>query len=194
MEQPDRILHKLYQAANDAEIWLDASHDISELVKGGPVHLLLASLETGDTYVNLFARGDPGMADEYLHNYAGMDFRTSRVMARTLGDFIDEREYVSEEEARASVIHQEFLPRYDIHKISGSNMCLDGCIGWFGISTKSASDEFESRHREFLKWLSPHVLNAFRIAKTQHELETRINPCGLSRRPCLKPDCGFAVG
>jgi hypothetical protein len=27
-----------------------------------------------------------------------------------------------------------------------------------------------------------------------HQLETRINPCRFSRRPCLKPDCGFAVG
>lgn len=171
MERIDRIVHQIYEAADDPEYWPDVGSDIADCVDGGAVHLLLASLRTGEEYINLFQRGDPGFASEYLQHYAGLDFRVPRVMARRLGTFLDEREYVSEGEARASAIHQELLPRYAVHKISGANMSLEGCIGWFGVSTRRPSDEFDDRQRRLLARLSAHLLRAFRIARSTRELQ-----------------------
>lgn len=170
MEQTERIIHQFYEAANNPEYWAAACEDLSELVSGGAVHLLLASTETGEEYVNLFAKGDPQFASEYLCNYASVDFRVPRVMARKLGTFADEREYVSKRDARSSPIHQELLPRYDVHKIGGANMSLDGCIGWFGISARSSGTEFDNRQISLLGQVSRHLLSALKIAKSQQDL------------------------
>ena len=171
MEDTDRIIHKIYEAANEHEYWDELNRELVDRLDGGSIHLLLASLETGAEYVNLFARGDPEFATEYLRDYAGIDFRVPRVMARGLGEFSDEREYVSQEQARQSPIHQDLLPRYDVHHISGANMSLNGCIGWFGISTRSPSEEFDGRQRAILSHLTPHILNALRITRTHSELK-----------------------
>lgn len=171
MDYDDEAIHTIYQAANEPEYWKQAAETISEISGGGAVHLLLASLETGQEYVNLFTRDQGGgFADEYIRDYASSDFRVPRVMARPLGDFTDEREYVSKDEARFSAIHQELLPRYDVYNISGANMCLDGCIGWFGISTPRPGVDFDSRQTANLRRLSRHVLNACRISMTHQDL------------------------
>lgn len=171
MDFAEEAIHKLYEAGSEPEAWKDAADTIAALTGGGAVHLLLASLETGHEYVNLFTRDETGFATEYIRDYAAVDFRVPRVMARPLGLFADEREYVSADDARASPIHQELLPRYDVHNISGANLCLDGCIGWFGISTSGPAAEFDHRQRAYLAQLSRHVLNACRISMTQQNLQ-----------------------
>lgn len=171
MEYGEEAIHKLYKAANEPEYWKDAAGAIAELTGGGAVHLLLASFDTRYEYVNLFTRDEIGFAAEYIRDYAAIDFRVPRVMARPLGSFADEREYVSEDDARNSPIHQELLPRYGIYNISGANLCLDGCIGWFGISTSGPTVDFDNRQREYLKQLSRHLLNACRISMTHQDLQ-----------------------
>lgn len=170
MGEDDRLIHMVYEAAANPDYWMETGRRIAEFANGGSVHLLLASLETGDEYLSLFARGDPSFASEYLRDYAETDFRIPKVMGRRLGLFVDEREYVSIDEARRSAIHQDLLPNYAIHNISGANMSLDGCIGWFGISTRASHDEFDPRTRRFLERLAPHIVNAFRIVKAHFEL------------------------
>lgn len=170
MESGEAAIHKIYEAANEPEYWNEAAEAIVGAAGGSAVHLLLASLETGYEYVNLFAGGDGGFSTEYLRDYAAGDFRVPRVMARKLGAFTDEREYVSKDEAGRSPIHQQLLPRYEVHNISGANMCLEDCIGWFGISTSKSSVEFDNRQRSYLTHLSRHLLNACRIAKTHQDL------------------------
>jgi hypothetical protein len=171
MNYGDDALHKLYKAAIEPEYWQDAASAISELMGGGAVHLLLASLDTNYEYVNLFSRDETAFAEEYIRDYAAFDFRVPRVMARPLGAFADEREYVSPNDARASPIHRELLPRYDIHNISGANLCLDGCIGWFGISTSGPAVEFDNQQRSYLTQLSRHILTACRISRTHQDLQ-----------------------
>ena len=170
MEQPERIIHQIYEAARNPEYWSVVCDDLSEMVSGGSVHLLLASTETGHEYVNLFAKGDPAFASEYLRDYAAIDFRVPRVMARELGALADEREYVASLDVRKSPIYQELLPRYDVHNISGANLSLDGCIGWFGISTARSSSEFDTRQIGMLGQVSRHLLNALKIEKSQQDL------------------------
>lgn len=175
LEQAERIVHQVYEAANNPEYWAAVCDDLSELVGGGAVHVLLASTDTGDEYVNLFTKGDPEFASEYLRDYASVDFRVPRVMARKLGIFGDEREYVSTRDVRSSPIHQELLPRYGVHKIGGANMSLDGCIGWFGISTRSSNAEFDGTQMSMLGHVSKHLLNALKIAKSQQDFRISRN-------------------
>lgn len=170
MAQTDLIIHMLYEAAAQGEGWFEAACAIGDEVGAGPVHLLLSSLETGQEYVNLLARGNPGFAAEYLDNYARTDFRVPRVLAYRPGRYIDEREYVTREEARSSPLHQEFLPRQEIFNICGSNMSHDGCIGWFGVSTRSPKHEFDHRQRAFLAVLSRHIFRAMKLYRTQQDL------------------------
>lgn len=170
MDYGEEAIHKLYEAAGEPEYWDDAAGTIADWTGGGAVHLLLASLETGHEYLNLFTGEDRGFAEEYVRDYAALDFRVPRVMARPLGSFADEREYVSDDDSRASPIHQELLPRYGVHNISGANLCLDGCIGWFGISTSGPATEFDDRQRAWLGRLSRHLLNACRISITHQDL------------------------
>lgn len=171
MENREELIHRIYEAANEPEYWADTAARIADVAGGSAVHLLLASLETGHEYINLFTRGDSGFASEYVRDYARVDFRVPRVMARPLGAFNDEREYVSPEEARSSAIHQELLPRHGVHRISGANLCLDGCIGWFGISTHRPELEFDDRQRAFLAQVSRHLLSAARFSRTHQDLQ-----------------------
>lgn len=171
MDGRDELIYKIYEAANEPEYWADTAERIADIAGGGAVHLLLASLETGHEYINLFTRDGSGFADEYVRDYAAIDFRVPRVMARPLGEFADEREYVSVEEARSSAIHQELLPRHEVHRISGANLSLDGCIGWFGVSPHRADRELDGRQRACLAQVSRHLLNAARISQTHQDLQ-----------------------
>lgn len=171
MERSEETIHQIYEAANNPEYWMSAAQSIVSLERAGAVHLFLTSIETGHEYVNLFTRDGSGFAAEYIHDYAADDFRVPRVMRRQLGVFSDEREYVSADEAKSSAVHQELLPRHEVYKISGANLCLDGCIGWFGISTPNESAEFDDRQRGYLKRLSRHMLTACRIARTHQDLK-----------------------
>ncbi|KJS08114.1 MAG: hypothetical protein VR78_18655 [Hoeflea sp. BRH_c9] len=170
MEQSDRIIHMLYEAAAEGEGWFEAACAIGDEVGAGPVHMLLSSLETGQEYVNLLARGNPGFAAEYLDHYAPTDFRVPRVLAHRPGTYIDEREYVTAEEARSSPLHQDFLPRQEIFNICGSNMSHDGCIGWFGLSTRGPNHEFDDRQRAFLGVLSAHLFRAMKLHRNRLDL------------------------
>lgn len=170
MEKLDRIIHQFYEAPDNPEYWTASCEDLSELIGAGAVHLWLASTETGAEYVNLFTRGDSQFASEYSSDYAPMDFRVPRVMARGLGVFSDEREYVSSTEAECSPIHQQLLPRYGIYNISGANMSLDGCIGWFGISTRTPDSEFDAGQIRLLEHASRHLLNALKINRSRRDL------------------------
>jgi len=169
MERIDRIIHQFYEAPDNPEYWAASCEDLSELIGAGAVHLWLASTETDTEYVNVFARGDSQFASEYSSDYAPMDFRVPRVMARGLGIFSDEREYVSSMEAGRSPIHQQLLPRYGVYNISGANMSLNGCIGWFGISTRTPDCGFDVEQIRLLKHASRHILNALRITRSRQD-------------------------
>lgn len=171
MDEVERVVQQIYEAADDPEYWEVVAPLIADLVGGGPVHLFLASSESGIEYLSLFARGDPGFAAEYLSNFAGQDFRVPRVLARPPGVLLDERSYVSREEARRSVIHQELLPKHGVHNIVGSNMSLEDSIGWFGVSTRHACETFDEAQRDLLARVAPHILGACRILKRRMDLE-----------------------
>jgi len=146
---------------------------LADLVGGAHTHLVLADLEAGASYVNLLFRGDPDGAEEYLRDYAAIDFRAPRVLASRPGLVRDERSYVSTQEARDSVIHNDFLPRFGIHNIAGASMKVDDCFGWFGISTLRRDTPFSEQQIAILGTVAPHIHRALRIAKAQHDLKDR---------------------
>ena len=160
----------LYESAASEEDWYTTACAIGDLVGAGPIHMFLCSLETGREYVNFLARGNPDFATEYLDDYAPTDFRVPRVMAHRAGAYIDERTYVTRDEAASSAIHQEFLPRQKIYNISGTNLTHDGCIGWFGLSTRAADDDFDDRQRTFLSSVSGHVFRAMKLYRTRQDV------------------------
>lgn len=125
--------------------------------------MFLVSGSSGHAHVNLYVGGDPDFAPVYLDDYARDDFRVPRVMAREAGSFCSERVYVSAAEALRSRIHQELLPRFDIHDIHGSNLSFDGNIGWFGIASSRRDRGIEPSAIKLLTALSPHLLRAFKL-------------------------------
>lgn len=170
MEQADRIIHMLYESAASEQDWCTTACAIGDVVGAGPIHMFLCSLETGQEYVSLIARGNPNFATEYLDDYAPTDFRVPRVMAHRPGTYIDERNYVTREEAACSPIHHDLLPRHKIYNISGTNLTHDGCIGWFGLSTQAPDHDFDDRQRTFLSSISGHVFRAMKLYRTRQDL------------------------
>jgi len=170
MHEIDRIIGRINEAVKNPDYWSVVGDDIAELAGGGGVHLMLASLNDEIDYVNEFRYGDPQFAVEYLRNFAETDFRVPRVMERKPGALVDERSYVSSDEMRRSAIHQELLPRYNIHKIAGSNMCMEECIGWFGVSTPRQDVEFNAMQTRALARISEHLFRALEIYKSNHDL------------------------
>lgn len=171
MDRLDSVIHEIYNAAREPEYWTSVARDVAAIAGGHAVHLLLSQMNSESEILSLFSRDESGFAQEYLKEYAAEDFRVPRVMARPLGVFADEREYVSASESRSSPIHQELLPRHEVYNISGANLCIDGHIGWFGISTASPSLEFDNRQRSMLGMLSRHLLGAFQITALHNELK-----------------------
>ncbi|WP_440412403.1 hypothetical protein [Neorhizobium petrolearium] len=171
MDRVDSVIHEIYNAAREPEYWTLVARNVAAIAGGHAVHLLLSQMNSESELLSLFSRDESGFAQEYLQEYAAEDFRVPRVMARPLGVFADEREYVSASESRSSPIHQELLPRHGVYNISGANLCIDGHIGWFGISTASPSLEFDNRQRSMLGMLSRHLLGAFQITALHNELK-----------------------
>ncbi|GAB4355339.1 MAG: hypothetical protein Kow0026_14500 [Oricola sp.] len=171
MDEYARLIRKIYEAASVPECWDRLSTEIADHVGAGTVHLMLASPSDGTEYLSLFPRGDPGFAGEYLRDYIGLDFRVPRVLSKAPGVLVDERSYVSAEEARRSPIHQEFLPKYQIYEIIGANMTIDGSMGWFGVSTLRPGDDLDNRKKKAFADLTPHILQAYRIIKANRDLQ-----------------------
>lgn len=171
MNEYIRLVQRIYEAASASEQWSRLSTDIADHVGGGTVHLMLASPSEGTEYLSLFPRGDEEFAAEYLRDYIGLDFRVPRVLTKTPGVLVDERSYVSSEEARRSPIHQEFLPKYDIHEIIGANMTIDGAMGWFGVSTRKPGEYLDNRKKKAFSELTPHILQAYKILKANRDLQ-----------------------
>lgn len=170
MDRLDALIHRIYEAALEPGDWPAILDELSDLVDGAQTHLVLAELDTGVAHVNLLRRTDPDGAAEYLRDHAASDFRAPKVFARKPGLVTDERAYVSEDEARASVIHRDFLPRHGIYNIAGANMRIEDCFGWFGISTRVKDAPFGEDRLALLNLVVPHVYRALRIARTQREL------------------------
>ncbi|WP_202307990.1 helix-turn-helix transcriptional regulator [Mesorhizobium sp. L-8-10] len=171
MDDCDRLIRKIYEAAVNPDYWSPLGIEIADFVGGGTVHLLLASADGGDEYFSLFPRGDPGFASEYLRDYVDTDFRVPRILKNDPGVLLDERSYVSREEARRSPIHQELLPKYAIYDIIGAHMSVDGCIGWFGVSTLKPGDDLDPVRKAALARLTPHVLQAYKTTKANRDLQ-----------------------
>ncbi|BCB21810.1 hypothetical protein [Bosea sp. ANAM02] len=170
MEDVNRLIHAIYEASLDQDHWSEVLTTLAEIVGGCHTHLVLADLRTDTQYVNVLLRSDPAGAEEYLRDYAATDFRAPRVLPAQPGLMRDERSYVSAEDARTSIIHNEFLPRFGIHNIAGANMRVDDCFGWFGISTPRRDTPFSERQMSLLQLIAPHIHRALRIAKSQRDL------------------------
>ncbi|MBZ4689432.1 MAG: luxR [Cereibacter sp.] len=171
IDTADRLIHQIYAAVLEPQGWAAVGDSLAALIDGATVHMFLVSAETGRTYINLFARGDPDFAPTYLEGYAADDFRVSRVLARPAGLFGPERAYVSADEARRSRVHQELLPRFGIHDINGANLSFDDCIGWFGIAQSRPGRGIDPMPARLLANLTPHLLRAFRMTRRQADLE-----------------------
>lgn len=171
MDEYIRLIQKIYEAASNPEYWSELGAEIGDFVGGGTVHLMLASPSYGTEYLNLFLRGDPGFATEYLRDYIELDFRVPRVLSNKPGHLVDERSYVSREEARRSPIHQEFLPKYEIYDIIGANMTIDESMGYFGISTLKPGDDLDGRKQNAFAKLTPHILQSYKTLKGNRDLQ-----------------------
>lgn len=167
----DKIVRQIYEAASDPEIWNETINAIGDHLDFGVIHLMLVSYETGFEYLATAPREDPEFAEEYLRNYAREDFRQVRIFSRPSGVAFDERVIVSEEEKRNSPIHQELFPRHKIYNIMGSNMSIGDSQGWFGVTTRKASEDFTDEQREAFQRLLPHVLQSMHITKTNVDLQ-----------------------
>lgn len=173
MEDHDRLVAQIYEAVLHPELWSRLGMEIADFLGAGTVHMMLASPSEGIEYLSLFPRGDETFASEYLRDYIDLDFRVPRVLANKPGLPIDERSYVSREEARKSPIHQEFLPKYQIYDIVGANLTIGDSLGWFGVSTLRPGDDLDrDRQRVFAK-LAPHILNAYTTMKVNHDQRIR---------------------
>lgn len=170
MDPVDRLIHYIYESSLDADQWLVVLRQLADVVGGSHTHLVLADLDRGLSYVNILFRGDPEGAEEYLQTYAETDFRAPRVLSSRPGLMRDERSYVSAQEARASVIHNEFLPRFGIHNIAGASMQIDGCFGWLGLSTRKKDEPFSEGQMALLQHVAPHIHRALRMAKSRMDL------------------------
>lgn len=174
MPSIDGLIMEVHEAALNPDYFEELCCRISDLVGGGSVHLMLTDLEARRDHVSLFTRGDQEFSEIYSRDYMETDFRVPRVLARRPGKLIEETSYVSADEARRSEIHQSLLPHYDIHNIVGSNLGIDGAIGWFGISSLCEDRPFDAGQIEVLSRLTPHLLLAFKTLKANSDL-------GLSR-------------
>ena len=171
LDRTDAIIRKIYAAALEPALWREVSHDAAEAVGGGTVHLMLVSTDFETEYLSLFERGDPAFAAVYLADYMAGDFRVARVLAQTPGRLVDERSYVTREEARTSPIHQELLPRFDIYNIAGAHMSTAETFGWFGVSTRPGVEAFDGTQWSVLERLIPHIRQSYAILKRNHDLQ-----------------------
>jgi len=170
LDRTDAIIRKIYAAALEPALWREVSHDVAEAVGGGTVHLMLVSTDFETEYLSLFERGDPAFAEVYLADYMAGDFRVPRVLAQAPGRLVDERSYVTREEARKSPIHQELLPRFDIYNIAGAHMSTAETFGWFGVSTRPGVEAFDAAQWGVLERLIPHIQQSYAILKRNHDL------------------------
>lgn len=168
----DAVIHGIYDAVETPECWAEAGERIADLVDGRGVHLMLLddTFPGAPLHLNTYLRGDPDGAREYLEDYAAQDFRYARILGNPHGVIIDERAYVTTEEARRSPIHQELFPKYGTHNLAGSNLSVGESAGWFGISTKAADLSFDSEQIAVLGRIAPHLHRAFAMIRSRNRL------------------------
>lgn len=172
MDRLDATIHGIYEAVETPECWESAGGRIADLVDGRGIHLMLLESAFPDArpHLNIYLRGDPAGAREYLEHYAAADFRYGRVLRNRRGAVIDERAYVSPEEARKSPIHQELFPKYGTHNLAGANLSVDDGAGWFGISNKAADRTFDAQKIGTLERIAPHLHRAFAMIRSRERL------------------------
>ncbi len=167
----DRLVRQIYEAANNPESWNETVNDIGDLLDFGVIHLMLVSCETGFEYLGSAPRGDPDFSAEYLKDFAFEEFRRARIFSQPTGVAFDERLIVSEEEKHNAAAHQELLSPPKIYNIMGANMSVGDCRGWFGVTTKRASEDFSDEQRGAFQRLLPHILQSMRITKANIDLQ-----------------------
>lgn len=170
IETLNQIIRRIYAAANGQENWDDVVNEVGDQLDLGVIHLFLTNLDTGVSYIGSSPRGDPELDRNYQEEYSEHDFRLPRIMALESGRMFDERSIASDDEIRRSPVHQELFVKNDIFRIVGSNMSVDNALGWFGVTTPHAPEDFSGEQRQALDFLAPHVLQAFQIAKTRADL------------------------
>ncbi|WP_420411149.1 helix-turn-helix transcriptional regulator [Roseibium sp.] len=171
IEQLNNIIGKLYAATNGRECWDNVVNEIGDTLELGVIHLFLADLKSEFSYFGSSPRGNPEFDLKYQQEYSVHDFRLPRITAMKRGLMFDERSIATNDEIKKSPLHQELFVKNDIFNILGSNMSVDGAFGWFGVTTKGISEEFTSEQRNALNYLSPHILQAFDLAKTNIDLK-----------------------
>ncbi len=171
IETLNEIVRRIYAAANGQENWDDVVVELGDQLNLGVIHVFLTNLENGAGYIGSSPRGNPELDRKYREEYFECDFRLPRIMASKRGLMFDERSIASDDEIRNSALHQELFVKNGVHRIIGSNMSIDNALGWFGVTTPQASDDFSDEQRQALDFLAPHILQAFEIAKTRADLQ-----------------------
>lgn len=164
------LVRHLYAASNGQESWDNIVNKIGDGLDLGVIHLFLTDFGSNTAFVGASPRGDPGLDMRYQLEYSQYDFRLPRIEASKPGLLFDERSITSPDEIKKSPLHQELFVKNDIHKIVGSNLSVGQAFGWFGATTRKASDDFSDLQLQVLGRLTQHFLQAFEICKTKAEL------------------------
>lgn len=172
-ETYDRLVHQIYEAVVDPQLWDETLILLAETLNLGGAHLFLTNVDEEVPYLSFQPRTDPAKQALYLQEYAATDVRTERILGFPIGVVGDERLIISDEEKRKSAVHQELLIPHGWHEVLGINVGIDGTFGCLSVASQDAFTDFSQDHYKALSPLANHLVRAMRLLKVNKDLQLK---------------------
>jgi PAS domain-containing protein len=169
----DKIISDLYEAVESKELFSLTLSKIVSHLGAAQSHLCLLGEGNSSIGLNFTANMDPEFLDEYHEHYVNHDYRLKLIARARVGEVLMDDQLNTPEGLRSSPIHNDLFPRYGVNRIMGSNISVDGGLGWFGVTSLRKDGTFSKEVLEDFSRLVVHARKALHLRQLRSEMAER---------------------
>ncbi len=172
-EQLEKLIAELYESVETERLFSETLSKIVTYLGAAQSHLCLLGKDNASIGLNFTTNMDPSFLDEYHQHYVNIDYRLKLITKSPVGAVMTDDQFNTQEGLRSSPIHHDLFPRYDVNRIMGSNITVDGRLGWFGVTSVRKDGTFSKEVMEDFSRLVVHARKALQLRQLRMETGER---------------------
>ena len=167
------LILKIYEAALEPTLWQEITLEISDLMNSGATQLLVLDQTTKAPVIAASTRLSQAGQKQYVEDYAPIDLRVPNLMNCNIGETILEHMILNEDEQKNNFEVSNFLEKYELENLTGSNLSIDSNWVWFGTARKGEGNIFAADELEKFHLLIPHIRKSLRLHLSMETIKTQ---------------------
>ncbi|MES0879524.1 helix-turn-helix transcriptional regulator [Roseibium sp. SCP14] len=170
----DAFCSEVYDGVDDPQMFEKSIQTATRMLGVARAHLFLLGGENGENDLNFTANFDPDFLQEYHTEYINIDYRIESIRNKRVNSVLLEQDINDENQLRSNPLHNELFPKHKVYALMGSNISVNGSLGWFGVSSLRKGMSFTQDQQTLFERIIPHARRALHLRQLRQEARAQM--------------------